>query len=95
MNPSLERKLETIVERVQEVSALLADPEVIADNNRFRDLSVETIDSDQIDDIMAGKPPRPPADWDVSDSTPGPGDGDSKSTEEKPDSKIGGPAGEH
>ncbi|GMQ87466.1 MAG: peptide chain release factor 1 [Gammaproteobacteria bacterium] len=41
MNPSLERKLETIVERAQEVSALLADPGVIADNNRFRELSVE------------------------------------------------------
>ncbi len=41
MNPSLERKLETIVERAQEVSALLAEPDVIADSKRFRDLSVE------------------------------------------------------
>jgi peptide chain release factor 1 len=41
VNPSLERKLETIVERAQEVSALLADPQVIADGKRFRDLSVE------------------------------------------------------
>jgi len=41
VNPSLERKLETIVERAQEVSALLADPDVISDNQRFRDLSVE------------------------------------------------------
>ena len=41
MNPSLERKLEHIVERAQEVSALLADPDVIGDSNRFRDLSVE------------------------------------------------------
>ncbi len=41
MNPSLERKLETIVERVQEVSALLSEPDVIADGRRFRDLSVE------------------------------------------------------
>ena len=41
MNPSLERKLETIVERAQEVSALLADPDVISDNQRFRNLSVE------------------------------------------------------
>ena len=31
-------------------------------------LEWETIDSDQIDDIMNGKPPRPPKDW-----TPGPG----------------------
>lgn len=41
MNPSLTRKLETIVERIQEVSALLADPEVLADNNQFKSLSVE------------------------------------------------------
>jgi cell division protease FtsH len=26
-------------------------------------LEWETIDSDQIDDIMAGKPPRAPKDW--------------------------------
>ena len=26
-------------------------------------LEWETIDSDQLDDIMAGKPPRPPKDW--------------------------------
>ena len=41
MNPSLERKLENIVERAQEVSALLAEPDVISDSKRFRDLSVE------------------------------------------------------
>jgi cell division protease FtsH len=26
-------------------------------------LDWETIDSDQLDDIMAGRPPRPPKDW--------------------------------
>jgi peptide chain release factor 1 len=41
VNPSLQRKLETIVERAEEVSALLADPDVISDNDRFRELSVE------------------------------------------------------
>jgi len=58
-------------------------------------MKYETIDSDQIDDIMAGKPPRPPADWDDSESSAGPGDSGSKSADEKPDSKIGGPAGQH
>ena len=58
-------------------------------------MKYETIDSDQIDDIMAGKPPRPPADWDESEPTAGLGDGDTESTDEKPDSKIGGPAGQH
>jgi peptide chain release factor 1 len=41
VNPSLERKLEIIVERAEEVSALLSDPDVIADSSRFRELSVE------------------------------------------------------
>jgi peptide chain release factor 1 len=41
VNPSLQRKLETIVERAEEVSALLADPDIIADTDRFRELSVE------------------------------------------------------
>lgn len=41
MKPSLTRKLETMVERAQEVSALLAEPDVAADGDRFRALSVE------------------------------------------------------
>jgi cell division protease FtsH len=56
-------------------------------------MKYETIDSDQIDDIMAGKPPRPPADWDAPEPTSG--DGGSSSADEKPDGKIGGPAGQH
>jgi len=54
----------------------------------------ETIDSDQIDDIMAGREPREPSDW---GGTSG-GDSSAKKTEEKADTKsspIGGPAGEH
>ena len=33
-------------------------------------LEWETIDSDQIDDIMGGKPPRPPKDWSPISSKP-------------------------
>ena len=58
-------------------------------------IKYETIDSDQIDDIMAGKPPRPPADWDASEPTSGSGDSGSTSVDEKSDTKIGGPAGQH
>ena len=56
-------------------------------------IKYETIDSDQIDDIMAGKPPRPPADWEAPEPTSG--DDGSSSADEKPDGKIGGPAGQH
>ncbi|HEC20167.1 MAG TPA: peptide chain release factor 1 [Gammaproteobacteria bacterium] len=41
MKPSIQHKLETIADRLEEVSALLADPEVMADQNRFRELSKE------------------------------------------------------
>ncbi len=41
MNKSLLLKLDTITERVEEINALLADPDVMADQNRFRSLSQE------------------------------------------------------
>jgi len=62
-------------------------------------IKYETIDSKQIDDIMAGKEPRPPQGWgEDSGSKPGAGletGADSTDQDEKPDSKIGGPVGEH
>jgi len=59
-------------------------------------MKYETIDSDQIDDIMAGRTPRPPRDWD--DTAPRTGSGESTDTrgaEESKDTKIRGPAGQH
>src|SRR3954453_7840304 len=41
MTPSIRRKLEGLAERHEEVARLLAQPEVINDNARFRDLSRE------------------------------------------------------
>ncbi|WP_426662601.1 peptide chain release factor 1 [Rhodanobacter aciditrophus] len=41
MTPSIRRKLETLVERHEEISLLLAQPEVLADGTRFRELSRE------------------------------------------------------
>jgi cell division protease FtsH len=56
-------------------------------------MKYETIDSDQINDIMEGREPRPPQDWSDTDTpsgTAGTGkERDSKGT----DSAIGGPAG--
>ncbi|QCB45672.1 ATP-dependent zinc metalloprotease FtsH [Hydrogenophaga sp. PAMC20947] len=40
-------------------------------------LEWETIDSDQLDDIMDGKPPRPPKDWTPRNPSVGGGDGGS------------------
>ncbi len=41
MKPSLEKKLQSLVERHEELGALLSDPEVINQQNRFRDYSKE------------------------------------------------------
>ena len=61
-------------------------------------MKYETIDSLQIDDIMAGKEPRPPKGW--GDEPPSGqaagGDSSPKVHTEKPtDTGIGGTAGEH
>ncbi|MCB1919681.1 MAG: ATP-dependent zinc metalloprotease FtsH [Candidatus Competibacteraceae bacterium] len=57
-------------------------------------IKFETIDSDQIDDIMAGRPPREPADVNVDDEPPTGTtiDLDKDRRGEKP---IGGPAEQH
>jgi cell division protease FtsH len=60
-------------------------------------MKFETIDSEQIADIMEGRDPRPPTGWgDDSGDTPG---GNAPSAELKEDDKaekpIGGPAGQH
>jgi len=75
--------------------------QILEDNRNLLELmksaliQYETIDSDQIDDIMEGKKPRPPADW--SDSDEDSGGGASKVDEEEVDKSgpIGGPASEH
>ncbi|MDX1593679.1 MAG: ATP-dependent zinc metalloprotease FtsH, partial [Gammaproteobacteria bacterium] len=63
-------------------------------------MKYETIDKDQINDIMAGKEPRPPEGWN-DDGTPGQGqpatdDDDGVVAPEPPrDGGIGGPASQH
>jgi peptide chain release factor 1 len=41
MTPSIRRKLEALAERHEEIGLLLAQPDVLADNSRFRELSRE------------------------------------------------------
>ncbi|HEY5809515.1 MAG TPA: peptide chain release factor 1 [Povalibacter sp.] len=41
MKDSIRNKLEKLVERHEEVSGLLADPQIIANNDKFRELSME------------------------------------------------------
>ena len=61
-------------------------------------MEYETIDSEQVDDLMARRKVRPPRDWHNPDS--GSDGGSSVSSKEQSDDKgandpIGGPAGEH
>ena len=53
----------------------------------------ETLDSEQIDDIMAGRDPRPPAESTDTGSKPGSGSGAAE--DRGTGAPIGGPAGEH
>ena len=41
MNPSMLAKLEQLAARHEEVGALLAEPEIIGDNDRFHALSIK------------------------------------------------------
>jgi peptide chain release factor 1 len=41
MKDSIRTKLDKLIERHEEIGALLADPEIIGNNDKFRDLSVE------------------------------------------------------
>ena len=53
-------------------------------------MKYETIDEEQLKDIMNGRTPRPPKDWDDSASTP-----TTTKPAEKPGPAIGTPAGQH
>ncbi len=59
-------------------------------------MKYETIDSDQIDDIMSGRTVREPKGW-KDDSTPPPSANAEKPSEpeSRPETPIGGPAGEY
>ena len=58
-------------------------------------IKYETIDSHQIGDIMAGKPPRPPQDTTDVQAKPPRSAGEIPAKDDKAPGKIGGPAGEH
>nr|WP_314618229.1 ATP-dependent zinc metalloprotease FtsH [uncultured Pseudomonas sp.] len=53
-------------------------------------MKYETIDADQIDDIMSGRAPREPRDWDDDKTS-----GTPAAQNDRPESPIGGPAAQH
>lgn len=58
-------------------------------------MKYETIDSDQIDDIMAGRVPREPRDWQGGSGTGTPPANLEESGRRENTPPVGGPAGEH
>ena len=73
----------------------IADKLGLDHSRRVQDLSDaevlqirETIDAEQIDDIMAGRTPREPRDWSGGTGTPPP----PVVRDERPETPIGGPA---
>ena len=58
-------------------------------------IKYETIDKDQIDDIMDGKEPRPPEDWMDDEPSSGSTTKQPKADDRKDSETIGGPASEH
>jgi cell division protease FtsH len=101
----IDEEIRVIVDRNYERSyKILTETRDILENMAAALMKYETIDSNQVDDLMAGKEPRPPSDWIDSDdesNTPTSNGKDSgskaasKGKESGGDSKIGGPAGEH
>ena len=53
-------------------------------------MKYETIDAEQIDDIMSGRTPREPRDWDDDKTS-----GTPAAQNDRPESPIGGPAAQH
>jgi cell division protease FtsH len=79
-------RAETILQEKMDILHLMADALI----------KYETIDTDQIDQIMEGKEPSPPSDWDDSGSATPTGDTSEKTRDEgKKDGSIGGPASLH
>ncbi|HAR89965.1 MAG TPA: ATP-dependent metalloprotease, partial [Gammaproteobacteria bacterium] len=98
---SIDREVRSIIDECySKAEKILEDNRHLLDVMKDALMEYETIDSDQIDDIMKGKTPRPPMGWTDSDDN----DSGASPVEEvvkkegKSDSQsgtIGGPAGEH
>jgi cell division protease FtsH len=58
-------------------------------------MKYETIDHSQIKDIMDGREPQPPKDWDDTPEPETPDDGSATAESDEAAGTIGGPAQEH
>ena len=80
MSEQTMQKVDGEVRRIIDVQYKLARDLIEAHSDKMHAMATallewETIDADQIDDIMAGKPPRPPKDWTPRNPSVGGGGG--------------------
>jgi cell division protease FtsH len=95
---SIDEEVRGIIERnYQRTKALLQDNMTKLHTMAAALIKYETIDAGQIDDIMAGREPRPPEGWSDADhngSAPAVAREPAKNAP-SPEGKIGGPASQH
>ncbi len=94
----IDEEVRAIIDNCYDIATkLLTDNRDKLDNMAEALLEYETIDRNQIDEIMAGRSPSPPSNW----NDPGEGGADSAGgaaspdPEPRPSGPVGGPAGEH
>ena len=68
MSEETMRKVDLVIRRIIDEQYAIARKLIEDNQDKMHAMAAallewETIDSDQIDDIMSGKPPRPPKDW--------------------------------
>ncbi len=92
----IDEEVRRIVDRnYKRAKAILTEKMGILHNMAKALIKYETIDKDQIDDLMNGREPRVPADWDDQEPPKGSSTSEEKSSKDSKDGAIGGPAGEH
>lgn len=69
------RKVDSVIRRIIDDQYTIARQHIEENHDKMHAMAKallewETIDAEQIDDIMNGKPPRPPKDWTPSSSRP-------------------------
>ena len=91
---AIDEEVRTIIDTCYaRAKKILEDNREILEAMKDALLEYETIDAGQIDDIMAGRKPRPPADW--HDDEYHSGTPSREPAEPKGSKPIGGPASEH
>jgi len=93
----IDEEVRSIIDKTYKHAAkLLEDNRDILESMKDALMEYETIDSEQVDDLMERRKVRPPRDWHNPDNDSDGGSSvSSKSDDDKGADPIGGPAGEH